>query len=119
VSVLEPRVNLQLLTSLLYMFEICRTFVFLKNMWNFVWADKALLFLSAQTKFHIQNCNTCRSVEKQSPRICYGTMVQYSTEYSCRSKALDLHIVNSVLNKLNLVPSTGKILNLVPSFSAF
>ena len=31
-------------------------------MWDFVWADKAQSALSAQTKFHIQKCDTCRSI---------------------------------------------------------
>jgi hypothetical protein len=38
-------------------------------MWNFVWADKANGALSAQTKFHIQKCNTSRVLEILSPRI--------------------------------------------------
>ena len=38
-------------------------------MWNFVSADEAQLALSAKTKFHIQKCNTCRDIEKQSRRI--------------------------------------------------
>jgi hypothetical protein len=35
-------------------------------MWNFVWADKANRALSAQTKFQIQKCNTCRVLEIRS-----------------------------------------------------
>jgi hypothetical protein len=40
-------------------------------MWNFVSADtcKAQLALSADTKFQIQKCNTCRDIEKQNRRI--------------------------------------------------
>ena len=50
-------------------------------MWNFVWKNKAQLALFPQTKFHIQKCDTCRSIEKPSRGICYLTMVQHS----CRS----------------------------------
>jgi hypothetical protein len=38
-------------------------------MWNFVLADKAQLALSAQTRFHIQKCNTCRVLYIQSRTI--------------------------------------------------
>ena len=48
---------------------------------NFVWKNKAQLDLFPQTKFHIQKCDTCRSIEKPSRGICYLTMVQHS----CRS----------------------------------
>ena len=50
-------------------------------MWNFAWKNKAQLALFPQTNFHIQKCNTCRSIEKPSRGICYLTMVQHS----CRS----------------------------------
>ena len=50
-------------------------------MWNFVWKNEAQLALFPQTKFHIQKCDTCRSIEKPSRGICYLTMVQHS----CRS----------------------------------
>ncbi len=50
-------------------------------MWNFVWKNKAQLALFPQTKFHVQKCDTCRSIEKPSRGICYLTMVQHS----CRS----------------------------------
>ena len=46
-------------------------------MWKFVWADKAQLALSDQTKFHIQKCNTYRYIEKQSRGIFHIAMVQY------------------------------------------
>ena len=48
-------------------------------MWKFVWADKALLALSAPTNFHIQKCNTFRELENPSLTICSFTMVQYGT----------------------------------------
>ena len=47
-------------------------------MWNFVRKNKAQLALFPQTKFHIQKCDTCRSIEKPSRGICYLTMVQHS-----------------------------------------
>jgi hypothetical protein len=42
-----------------------------------------------QTKFHIQKCNTCRSIEMPSRGICYLTMVQHTscTCVPCRSGA--------------------------------
>ena len=56
-------------------------------MWKFVWGNKAQLALFPQTKFHIQKCDTCRSIEKPSRGICYLTMVQHSCRstrvYSC------------------------------------
>ena len=73
VSVLEPRVT-----------SIARLgfSIFSKPsyfcIWNFVSADKAQLALSAETKLHIQKCNTCRDIEDPSRTIRIFTMVQYT-----------------------------------------
>jgi hypothetical protein len=77
--------------------------------WNFVRADKANWGLSAQTKFHIQKCNTCRVLEIRICGIISFTMVQYSRNEthawwnlwdSCRSTAVSTHeqLNNLVLN---------------------
>ena len=73
VSVLEPRVtsNARLGFSI---FSKPSYFC----IWNFVFADKAQLASSAETKLHIQKCNTCRDIENQSRTIRIFTMVQFT-----------------------------------------
>jgi hypothetical protein len=51
---------------------VCGTLVPLKSN-----KAQSALDLSAETKFHIQKCNTCRYIEKPSSGIRYFTMVQY------------------------------------------
>ena len=51
-------------------------------MWNFVSADKAPYGLSAETKLHIQKCDTCRYMDNPNGIIRSFTMVQYMyTQY--------------------------------------
>ena len=38
-------------------------------MWNFVFADKADLALSAETNFHIQKYDGLENIEKRSPAL--------------------------------------------------
>ena len=60
-SVLEPRVtsNARLgFSDTRKVLHFC--------MWNFIWADKAQLSLSAQTKFHIQKYDGLENIENTS-----------------------------------------------------
>jgi hypothetical protein len=79
-------------------------------MWNFVWGNrsKAQLALFPQTKFHIQKCDTCRSIEKPSRGICFLTMVQHSLCISTRvytpTYSYDIHTVWCTVRVYTMCP---------------
>ena len=81
-------------------------------MCNFVYGNKAQLALFQKTKFHIQKCNTCRYIEKQSRRICYLIVVQYH----CTS----LWEVHSAVQVLNLVGRKyGRVTHVVLNLAVY
>jgi hypothetical protein len=72
-------------------------------MWNFIWADKAQLALSAQTNFHIQKCNTCRVFEKRSRAL------EVSCSIRCSPNPVSELKSDKIQKKSNLLLHNGTV----------